>query len=52
MRPVDGPAPYPAENARGGETILRSPMRRIALVVGLVGIVVLLLALRLVAAQQ
>jgi hypothetical protein len=52
MRPVDGPTPYPGDKARGGEIILRSPVRRMIFIAGLVGIVVLLLALRLVAAQS
>jgi hypothetical protein len=51
MRPVDGPAPYPAEEARGGDIVLRSPVRRIIFVAGLIGIV-LVLALRLMAAQH
>jgi hypothetical protein len=41
--------PYPAEKARGGEIILRTPLRRWIFVGGLVGIVVLLLVLRFAA---
>ena len=49
MRPVDGPTPYPAEKARGGEIILRTPARRIIFIAGLAGIVVLVLLLRMLA---
>ncbi len=35
------PAPYPAEKARGGEIILRTPLRRAVFIGGLVGAVVL-----------
>jgi hypothetical protein len=48
MAPRDGPpqpAPYPAEKARGGEIILRTPLRRMIFVGGLVGVVVLVLLL-------
>jgi hypothetical protein len=40
------PAPYPAEKARGGEIILRTPLRRLIFIGGLiaVGVVILLLA--------
>jgi len=41
--------PYPAEKARGGEIILRTPLRRAIFIGGLVGIAVLLLVLRLLA---
>lgn len=41
--------PYPAEKARGGEIILRTPLRRAIFIGGLAGIVVLLLVLRLLA---
>jgi hypothetical protein len=41
--------PYPAEMARGGEIILRTRLRRIVFIAGLVGLVVLLLFLRLLA---
>lgn len=41
--------PYPAEKARGGEIILRTPLRRTIFVGGLVGIFVLLLVLALAA---
>ena len=43
------PPPYPAEKARGGEIILRTPARRAVFVGGLVGIGVLLLLLALLA---
>jgi len=52
MRPVDGPPPYPAEKARGGEIILRNPMRRLIFIGGLIALVVVLLALRLVSVQN
>jgi len=50
----DGPAqpppqPYPAEKARGGEIILRTPLRRAIFIGGLVGIFLLLLILALAA---
>jgi hypothetical protein len=35
------PPPYPAEKARGGEIILRTPLRRAIFVGGLAGAVVL-----------
>jgi hypothetical protein len=35
------PAPYPAEKARGGEIILRTPLRRAIFIGGLAGAVVL-----------
>lgn len=35
------PQPYPAEKARGGEIILRTPQRRIIFIAGLVGAVLL-----------
>jgi hypothetical protein len=35
------PPPYPAEKARGGEIILRAPLRRIIFIAGLAGAVVL-----------
>jgi hypothetical protein len=35
------PKPYPAEKARGGEIILRTPLRRAVFIGGLVGAVVL-----------
>jgi hypothetical protein len=39
------PTPYPAEKARGGEIILKSPARRAIFVAGLIGTVVLVLVL-------
>ena len=44
----DGPLqepPYPAEKARGGEIILRTPLRRMIFFGGLIGAVVLPLVL-------
>jgi hypothetical protein len=44
MDQSNGPAPpprYPAEKARGGEIILRTPLRRAVYIGGLVGAVVL-----------
>jgi hypothetical protein len=43
------PPPYPAEKARGGEIILRTPLRRAIFIGGLAGIVLLLVVLRLMA---
>ncbi len=40
------PPPYPADKARGGEIILRSPQRRVIFIAGLVGIFALVLLLR------
>ena len=45
-------APYPAEDARGGEIILRSRMQRTIFVAGLVGAVLLGLLLSLFAAMR
>ncbi len=45
-----GPArspPYPAEKARGGEIILRTPLRRAIFIGGLAGAVILALLLGL-----
>jgi hypothetical protein len=42
--------PYPAEKARGGEIVLRTPTRRFIFIAGLVGLFVLVLALGLWAA--
>jgi hypothetical protein len=39
------PAPYPAEKARGGKIILRTPLRRAIFIGGLVAAVVVALAL-------
>jgi hypothetical protein len=39
------PAPYPAEKARGGEIILRTPLRRAIFIGGLIGVAVVALAL-------
>ena len=35
------PAPYPAEKARGGEIILRTPLRRMIFIGGLIGAVII-----------
>jgi hypothetical protein len=40
--------PYPAEKARGGEIILRTPLQRWVFIAGLAGAVILVLALALV----
>jgi hypothetical protein len=48
MAPRDGPpqpAPYPAEKARGGEIVLRTRLRRIIFVGGLIGVGVLVVLL-------
>jgi hypothetical protein len=42
------PAPYPAEKARGGEIILKTPARRAIFLAGLVGAVLLVLILALI----
>jgi hypothetical protein len=39
------PPPYPAEKARGGEIILRTRLRRMIFVGGLIGAMVVALAL-------
>ena len=49
MTPVQTPEPYPAEKARGGEIILNTPARRLIFFGGLIGIFVLVVALRLIA---
>jgi hypothetical protein len=41
------PAPYPAEKARGGEIILRTPLRRAIFIAGLIAVVVIALLLML-----
>jgi len=41
------PPPYPAEKARGGEIILRTPLRRAIFIGGLIGVVVVALVLAL-----
>jgi hypothetical protein len=40
--------PYPAEKARGGEIILNTPARRAIFIAGLIGAVVLALALTII----
>jgi hypothetical protein len=47
--PAGKPPPYPAEKARGGKIILRTPLRRTVFIGGLVGIAVLLLLLAFLA---
>ena len=49
MRAVDRPLVYPAEKARGGETILRTPARRAIFIAGLASVFVLVLLLRMFA---
>jgi hypothetical protein len=39
------PAPYPAEKARGGEIILRTPLRRMIFIGGLIAAVLVGLVL-------
>jgi hypothetical protein len=41
--------PYPAEKTRAGEIILRTPLRRVVFLAGLVGAVLLALLLTLLA---
>ena len=45
QRGSSSPPPYPAEKARGGEIILKTPLRRWVFISGLIGAVVLALAL-------
>jgi hypothetical protein len=45
-------APYPAEKARGGEIILRTPLRRAIFITGLAGAVVLGFVLVLIGLSQ
>jgi hypothetical protein len=44
--PRDEAPSYPADKARGGEIILRSPQRRLIFIAGLVGVFALALLLR------
>ena len=39
------PPPYPAEKARGGEIILRTPLRRAIFIGGLIAVAIVALAL-------
>ena len=41
------PPPYPAEKARGGEIILRTPLRRLIFIGGLIGVAIVALVLTL-----
>ena len=41
------PPPYPAEKARGGEIILRTPLRRMIFIGGLIGVAIVALVLTL-----
>jgi hypothetical protein len=43
--PSEPPKPYPAERARGGEIILKTPLQRWVFIAGLTGAVVLALLL-------
>jgi hypothetical protein len=42
---TQGPVPYPAEKARGGEIILREPWQRVVFIGGLIAAVLLSLLL-------
>ena len=44
-------APYPAEEARGGEIILNTPGRRAVFIAGLAGAVLLVIVLGLLAGR-
>ncbi len=44
-QPTPPPEPYPAEKARGGEIILKTPLQRWVFIAGLAGAVVLALVL-------
>jgi hypothetical protein len=46
----DDPPPYPAERARGGRIVLRTPLQRALFIGGLVGAILLLLLLRMLGA--
>jgi hypothetical protein len=39
------PPPYPADKARGGEIILKTPLRRWVFISGLIGVAILVLVL-------
>jgi len=39
--------PYPAEKARGGEIVLNTPLRRVIFLAGLIGTLVLVVAIML-----
>jgi hypothetical protein len=43
--PVTPPRPYPADKARGGDIILRTPLQRLVFIAGLAGAVILALVL-------
>jgi len=49
QEPERKPQPYPAEKARGGEIILRTPARRAIFIGGLAALVLLVLVLRMIA---
>ena len=49
---VEKAASYPAEQARGGEIILRTPLRRAIFIAGLAGAVVLGFVLVLIGLSQ
>jgi hypothetical protein len=42
------PEPYPAEKARGGRIVLKTPLQRGVFIAGLVGAVILVLVLALI----
>ena len=44
-KPAGKPPPYPAQKARGGDIVLRTPWERAVFVAGLAGVFVLALAL-------
>jgi hypothetical protein len=46
-QPAPPPRPYPAEKARSGEIILKTPLQRYVFIAGLAGAVLLVLALTL-----
>lgn len=49
MRPVQSPVAYPADKARGAALDLQKPWQKLVFFGGLIGIVVLVLALRFAA---
>ena len=48
-RPVQTAEPYPAEKARGAEIIFHKPWQPLVFIGGLLGVFVLVVALRLIA---
>jgi len=51
VRSAPPPGPYPADKARGGEIILKTPLQRWIFIAGLAATVAVALALALLGAQ-